>query len=580
MSLLALILGLALAAVAQPAEVPIKLELSPKNPEVGLVMELRLVMEGAQAADARLVEIPEVEGARLTFVGGPDVVQNQTRVNGRRTQWVRATWRVELVPERDGSIELPPFVFEARGDRVLSPLASFDVGPTPFDSDALSLELEVSTEQLYVGEMVEVEIRASILESLFDQQVPNGVRINVPWLDELASFHRRPASVPGATVLQPIYPSGVQLPVRVYRETRGGQDRIVIATAVPLVATEPGVTEFELSRVGVRVATETRNQRSLLGNRTIATRIVEVASESNGMSLDVRPTPAAGRPDGYTNAVGAFVLDATAAPLALAVGESCRLELRLRRAPGRPEGNLELLDWPAFEEALGDFRIFGKEETNDDTERRLSFEISPRRDDVREIPALSLASFDPRAERYELASTAALPLDVTPGGGDALASMASRDERRDDLESIRVTLPAPRSTLPVWVLPLLLGGVALVAADSIQRRRRWLGTHAELLRRRGAGRELEEQLRASDDAAGVASAFARYLAARMNGPEAGFTAEEASRRLAADGHAELAGDLSATMQGWEAAYLGGGRLDAETVRGEARELAGRVERLS
>ena len=69
-------------------------------------------------------------------------------------------------------------------------------------------------------------------------------------------------------------------------------------------------------------------------------------------------------------------------------------------------------------------------------------------------------------------------------------------------------------------------------------------------------------------------AFGKFLSARLDGPPAGLTADEAAQRLPDE---QLGAELRATVGRWEAAYLGGGTLALDTARREARQLAARVE---
>jgi hypothetical protein len=116
--------------------------------------------------------------------------------------------------------------------------------------------------------------------------------------------------------------------------------------------------------------------------------------------------------------------------------------------------------------------------------------------------------------------------------------------------------------------------LALVCAEGVRRRAAWRGSHGTLLRRRAATGRLEQALAEARDGRDLAVAFGKFLSDRLDGPPAGLTADEAAQRLADDG---LAAELCATVGRWEAAYLGGGTLELERARREARELAARLE---
>jgi len=576
---LALLLCLAATPLSQP---DVDMILTPPDAEVGLLMELQLVVKGEEAVDTALKEIPEVDGARVSVISGPETISRTVRVNGRRTDSITATWRLELVPERAGELRIPPIRFESRGRDLYSEELNVLVGPDRVPPGTLELELRPSVTEVYVGQIVELDLSAQITEDYFDRKLSrNGLQLEIPWLDELQGFHRKSSDVPGATGTIDVLPSGAKLPFRVQRESRGGVDRIVLSTRVPLLASSPGEYTLRPSRLRMRVAVEVRTDRDIFNRaQYYATRVLEPEVLSDALTLRVKPTPLAGRPTDYLDAVGAFDLNGDVSPRDVAVGESARLQLVITRKQGRPEGNLELLEWPDFEEQLADFRVFGKEEFKQPDRRVLVLEISPRRADVTGVPELSLASFDPLEERYVRASTGPFPMRVEGGVDLELPSLSSAQDRGSDLDSIRVTLSPERDELPWWWLMPVAGALVLLGVDLSERRKHWRASHGGELRKRGARRQLDESLSAASDAAGVASAFARFLSARVGGPEAGLTREEAQRELSARGHGELANELGRVLEGWELAYLGGGRLDVDAAREQARELARRVEALT
>ncbi|GJM22846.1 MAG: hypothetical protein DHS20C15_27610 [Planctomycetota bacterium] len=569
-------------ALALARQVDVGMKLTPGDAEVGLVMQLELKITGEEAADSVMLEIPETEGARLRLVSGPEQLSRMLRVNGRRESSIEVTWRVEVIPERAGQILIPPIRFRSRGADVFSDAFTFDVVSSKLPPNSLSISVTPSAEEVYIGQQIEVELEASVPEDYFNRRLSRGgLLIQIPWLDELRGFHRQPSPTQGASDTISILPSGIKLPFRVSRERRAGADHIVLRTQVPLLASSAGEYQLEPSAFRMQIAVQAKEDRDIFSRVTLVpTRVVEVTAHSSTPELRVKPTPIEGRPEAYVDAVGSFTLNGEVSPRSLAVGESCRLQLVLHRATGRPEGNLELLEWPDLEEQLGDFRIFGKEEFKQQGRRTLVFELSPRRADVTEVPQLALDYFDPIEEVYKTAVTGPFSLSVEAGVDLELPSLASADDRLADLDSIRVELSPPRNSLPWWWLMPVAGALLLLGVDVHARRRNWRDSHGGELRRRGARRALDAELAAANDAAGVSSAFARYLSARCGGPEAGYTREEAQRELSGRGHGELAQELGRVLEAWEVAYLGGGRLDVAEARDQARDLAHRVEALT
>jgi hypothetical protein len=299
------------------------------------------------------------------------------------------------------------------------------------------------------------------------------------------------------------------------------------------------------------------------------TRAAAVDARAPSVTLTVRGPPEQGRPHSFTNAVGRFRFSGTAAPTTLAVGDTCTITLSLSGA-----GNLDFVEWPEFDELAEGFRVFGKNEKKLAGVRVLELSVSPRNDRVTEIPALEFAAFDTEAGAYQVLSAGPFALSVRRGGSEGLATLESPAETLSSLETIRETLPDPGGRhWPPW-LALLPGVLALLAVETGLRRAAWRRDNPQRVARRAARRNLDAALARARDAHDVARAFGKYLAARLDGPPAGLSAEEAAARI---DDAELAAELRRVVAGWEAAVLGGSTMDLDQARAQAEALAARVE---
>lgn len=582
----ALVLLLVLTGLAR-AEPDIAVHVSPQPAEVGLLMAVEVVVSGAEGSDCTLIETPVVVGASLDRIQGPSLRSSFQIINGRQSQWVTATWTFRFVPRVAGELEIPPFRFNLRGEELRSEATRVEVGEATglLSEHLVSLDVRPSDDELWVGEAVMVTVEAGVREDAFDMLSPQDGRVlDLPWLDGGSGLYLEDVPVPDCNRgPMPVNGGPMALPTCLRAETRDdGHSWIVHTWQVPLRATVPGVAQLEGSRFEARAVTETRIQRdpfSLFGRgRTeVPTRIVALEARGDVPIINVRNTPVAGRPEGYTNAVGRFELRAEAQPRALKVGESCRivLELSLRDPDDPTSGNLEMVEWPEFEALFDDFRMFGKEEREFAGLRELVLEVSPKNDRVSEVPPLELHVFDPEEQRYEVLEVGPFPLTVEAGGEDGLTTaLATEQELLNDLETIRERLPGSTGApTPGWIWPAL--GLLVLGVVEVRRWvSGWRAANPQAVARRGARRTLERELAEADAGPRVAAAFARYLAARLGGPAGGLTAEEAAERL---DDAALAEEIRRVVEGWEAAYLGGAGLDVERAREEARALAQRLE---
>lgn len=557
-----------------PSEAQLAVRLDPPTGEVGLRIRVSVSVDGEQGADCSLIEPPVVAGARLTFEQGPITTSSTTIVNGKVTRSLRTEWKFTLVPEKAGTLELPGFRFNCRGTETTTRPVSIPVADAPKTDDSVSLELEASTDTLWVGQTFSVTVVATIDEATTRRLLNNGLELDLPWLAGLPGILRLETPPPAGQEVQDFPLAGRgngTLSMRTTRSPTQSPPRIVLTRQIDLLATEPGTVEFPPSRFSAEIATEVEPDRGSSifgGGGLVATRTKSLDAYATGLTLVVRAPPDAGRPGSFTNAVGRFKLSGTAAPTALKVGETCVLSLVLTGF-----GNLEFVKWPAFETLSTDFRIFGKNERKLQGARVLDIELSPKNERVTRIPPLEMAAFDPETSTYQMMAVGPFELSVAPGGGAGLADLESPTEALSSFETIREELPAASARWPAWIV-LVPGVLALATAETLRRRSAWRQSNAALLRRRAAVGQLDEALASARDARDLAVAFGKFLSARLDGPPAGLTADEAAARLS---DAALAAELRATVGRWEAAYLGGGQLDLAAARQQAQQLAVRVE---
>jgi len=565
---------LVLMAAAPRAQAPqITVVVDPPKGEVGRLMDVTLSVMGDAAADCQLVEpTPQPTGGRMQLVRGPINQQSQVMVNGRITRSTRTQWLLQLIPEKTGPLVIPPFRLLCSGREVQSRGVTVPISGSGPSSDAAELSVTASTDALWTGQVFTVEVTASLDEQLMERQqiVTNGLELDLPWLD----------GVPGLLRLDTPPPSGSVATVRLagrrdaldMRVTRDVQaHRLVLSRSIDMLATAPGSIELPAARFSVVLAEVAPSRDvfgALFGEQTYGRRSV-VDARSAGPVLVVKGPPEEGRPSSYTNAVGRFRFTATASPTTLRVGDTCTLTLSLTG-----EGNLEFIEWPAFDELTHDFRLFGKTERKLPRTRVLEVQVSPKNERVTRVPTLELSAFDPDQGTFERLTVGPFDLTVLPGGADGLASLESPSDTLSSLETIREELPAPaRAPLPFWIW-MVPGALALLGVEAVVRRRQWRDRHPREIERRGARRRLDERLRSAGDVRDIAQAFGKFLSSRLDGPPAGLTAEEASARVR---DPALASELRRVMNGWEASYLGGLSADVAAARAEAERLADSVE---
>jgi hypothetical protein len=557
------------AGLPQPA-----LSVQPNEGEVGMVMQVKLAVDGEESADCSLIEVPVVPNARLALVSGPQMSQSMGVINGHVTRSMRTEWLFELVPEQPGRLSVGPFRVNCRGAEIRSRTLSVPVRASPFPLDTVTLDVRSNTSELWQGQVFALDVEASLDDGVSDQVVSDGLELDLPWLTDCKGLMRLEVPEPQGDVAR-VRLAGYtdSLRMRAVRQTVAGKPRIILTRTFLMLAVDPGEVRLPTSRFSARIATETRPTRdpfSLLGGRTNeVVRASTVDARSNGPVLTVRAPPADGRPAAYTNAVGHFKFTGAADPSSLRVGDTCTITLTLTG-----DGNIDFVKWPEFDELKEDFRIFGKTPRKLPRTQVLDIQVSPKSERVTQVPELAFAFFDPDSGSYQSVSVGPFALSVQPGGSDGLATLESKTDTLSSLVTVREELPPPSSGPPAGWLFVLPSALVLLGVEMAARRRSWRTSHPGLVARRSARRRLDEALAQARDARDLAVAFGKFLSARLDGPPAGMSAEEAAARLA-DG--ALSAELREVIGRWEAASFGGAGLDLAAARRQAAQLAARVE---
>ncbi|MGQ0552661.1 MAG: BatD family protein [Planctomycetota bacterium] len=550
----------------------------PPSGEVGLLMTVLVSVSGEQGADCALLEAPTLNGGRLQLVQGPSTTISTVSTNGRISRSLRTEWRFHFVAEAAGDVIIPPFRLNCRGEEVLSQPVQVKVTGSGLPPNLVTLELRPSVTELWVGQVFLLDLVAT-LDDAWTAQVLNGsLELSLPWLDDSPGLMRIETPPPVGADVREVSVLGRREPfaLRAAREIIDGRPRITFRRTISLLATEAGRFTLPESRFSVKLVMETRPDRmgdpfGLFGDRRIVTRAAVVDGVAPGPELHVLAPPVEGRPRSFTNAVGSFRLAGDASPRTLQVGETCTLTLSLSG-----EGNLDSVQWPAFDELAAGFRVFGKSERRVGRTRVLEIQISPKNERVTEIPALELGTFDTETQRYDTQVAGPFPLTVRPGGEDGLVTLETAEDALPGLETIREELPpAAGARWSPWLL-CAPGGLAWLAALVVRRRAAWRERNATLLVARGALPQLEQRLAAASEVREVSLAFAKFLSARLGGPPAGLGGEEAAAFLA-QRDADLAQHLRREVARWEAAWLGGAPLSCDEARQQALALARRVE---
>ncbi|HEX5135684.1 MAG TPA: BatD family protein [Planctomycetota bacterium] len=323
-------------------------------------------------------------------------------------------------------------------------------------------------------------------------------------------------------------------------EMRDGRVFVIVEMRRDFVPSEPG--DVDIPAPTLRYAYATEFHEDFVAGRVAKDPKQEVVS-GEALKLKILPLPEEGRPPGFKGAVGRFTVSAEASRTSLAVGETLVLKLKI-------EGDGVRMVPPDLN--LPGLHVLGALHKDTSTSTRVTYDLKALSADVKEIPAIPFAFFDPEPPAgYRVVRTDPIPLDVRPAPGGP-ASSGSK--------------PPPAEASPTLV-PWFLGAAAAVVALLLWlrfRRRPEAEPDPEALRLREAFAALKA--RVAGGGPGLADAFADFLAAYLKCPRAAVIGPDLAARLLARGFPEpLAARAAALLEHLVAARYGAGGVSAGEV---------------
>ncbi|MFQ5804879.1 MAG: BatD family protein [Phycisphaerae bacterium] len=316
---------------------------------------------------------------------------------------------------------------------------------------------------------------------------------------------------------------------------------------------------------------------------------------------DVQPLPREGRPLNFSGAVGQFKLNVFALPTNVRVGDPIQLTIDIR---GDPVATLPAPDLTSIPQLVEDFRVPTETlaGTVSGNRKRFTQTIRAKRANVKEIPPIEFAYFDPKAEEYAVARSEPIPILVSAveqlNAADltGIAAQPPREhngvvEARDGLRGNKTsegellatvrTVTVTQVTLTTVVPPLAfmcVWGCVILARS---------GRDYAARRRRGALRNAERRIQVAvarrlppgEFHSEIEAALAGYLADRLNEPPARFLGRAAVTFLQERGvNQELVQRCAELLERCEHAAYGGASDGDTSLADLARQCARQLER--
>jgi hypothetical protein len=325
-----------------------------------------------------------------------------------------------------------------------------------------------------------------------------------------------------------------------------------------------------------------------------------VELETGNVEIEIKPLPEAGKPSGFSGAVGRYKISASLDKQKLNVGDALTLNVVVEGS-----GNVRTIDEPSLT-GLENFDVY---ESSSDVNvgfagstvqgrKTFKFVIVPRKDGEYDWPGIEFSFFDPERKKYSTVSTGNLKFSVFPSekqetvtyrtGAESVVSVGEDiNYIKEDSGRALSGSPEPLSGRPwFWLLHLLpFGAVGVVIL--LRRHRGRLMSDRGYARYRGADRKASAVLKKADKAArgndyadayaSLNSALTHYIGDRLNAEVLGMTAEEIDSLL--DDRAvpeQVRRELRELMEHFSLVRFA---LGAGADSGAYREYRGRVRKL-
>ena len=557
-----------IAAAAARAELRARGELA-----VGTPAQLVITVDD-DAVSPPAVDVPGVD---IEYRGQ---MASTSIVNGRRA--IETSFVYSLVPRAPGALTIPPIRVGAdttapvratvasassasRGANV--PASSASERDREREPTRAYVRLEVPSRRLYVGEAVPVKIRAYFRAGTA-AALQGPPKLSSPAFT-LSNLSEKPAQsevvidgVPHlqatwTAVMSPAKPMtgklAIELPVEIaYRERRAVQRRSLrdLLGADPFGGGDPFADIDALFDDPFFQGDPFAGLDAMVESGPVRQRKLTLRHGPGRMQV-VEP-PAAGQPDEFAGAVGRFELALDPPVGELRVGEPTTLTWQVRGT-----GNFDRVvvagipasaDWKVYPgDAKLELQANGIAGTKTFTQT-----IVPTRDGELEIPAVTLAYFDPKLNAYRTARTQPITVAVAaaPAGGAADAALATSSVRDPAMVATRVERGTTYATLApmfrqprFWTWPLALATMTMLLVGAAWWRRSPWARDFVGDRRVGRGvtrlrRELDAAARRGDAVELFATARAALqlrLGASWNVPPETITAADVDARLGEDG---------------------------------------------
>ncbi|GEM_PF-3448714 len=488
-------LWLALLFLPIAAFAEVRVEVSPKRAHLDQIVQVTITVDGSEAKNARL-DGSAPRGKNLSPTGGTSSQFEMSFINGRSSS--TRTFIINYLPTRVGPAEVPSFTLVLTSGTVTTKAVPIEIveaedeggsGGRARDpssrrsesSDNVRISTRLDRNDVFVGESIELEyvLRTRVQVRGYD---PTSLDLIPGFVIEDATFN------PSAT----------------RREVRDADG--VLWTEFTLfrrLLTPTRTGEIEIPPIGFRISVEQRTRdRDPFGFSFGFRNYVDVPVVARGVSVQVRPVPTAGRPDGFSGAVGNFELDASLDRTKTWAGEAVNLTVTVRGSRSIATAAPPQIDVPA------DVQLYDPvEQRSEPGSRTWLFPLVPRTAGRIDFGGARFSYFDPAQKAFAEAVSGPMVIEVAPARGETFSATTTPSPHAVPVEQrasdLRFVHPAPKRlydrmrspadsrlfraavVLPFVLFPLVFAAAVLHSRYSLSSRgrsariRRVVGEHLD-----------------------------------------------------------------------------------------------------
>lgn len=388
----------------------VQFEAKVSKDQLGINERLRIDFEMNQDGDN--FRPPSFEGFRI--VGGPNQSISNSWVNGKRS--FSKTYSYFLAPLKRGTLTIGQATIEIEGSIYKTSPVEVEItaaveapkdgsNPDYIASENVHLVAEVSNTNPYLNEAITVTYKL---------YVSHDVSITSHW---------REIDIPKYT---DFWSQNIDNPQQSVREGKykGKDYRYVVLKSTVLYPQKVGELEIEPLTLDVPIDVP-GTKRDFFGRR-LSERVNRTISAGR-RTIEVKPLPEEGKPEGFGGAVGQFEFSVTPDKTSLGVNETLLLDVKVSG-----KGNLKLFKTPAFK-LPGALEVYEPEHSESITTNHGgmqgsildTYTIVPQFEGEYRIQPFSFSYFDPRTETYKTLSSEGFTIEVE---GSPLAAASGKKE--------------------------------------------------------------------------------------------------------------------------------------------------------